>query len=398
MVTVAAAEKIIREQVYDFGTVSIPLMEASGRTLAEDIIADRAIPAGDRATMDGIAILFSSFEKGNKKFKIAATQGAGEKPLELIDENDCIEIMTGAMLSASVDTVVPYEDIEIAEGFANIRIETLKQKQNIHQKGTDRKSGEIIVKANKIITPDIINAAAFAGYQNILVKKLPKIIVLSSGDELVDIHETPPAYKIRRSNSYTLKAALANLNIVADIDHLPDDKTIITQRIKDYLNNYDVVMLTGGVSKGKYDYISDVLEELFVTKLFHRIKQKPGKPFWFGVYKTARIFAFPGNPVSTFLCFHRYFVPWLNACLGINEKSLFAVLVEDVVYKPELQYFLQVKLTCNENAQLVAMPITGNGSGDLVNLTLANAFMELPADQTQFNQGDIFRIWQFKTL
>jgi molybdopterin molybdotransferase len=151
---------------------------------------------------------------------------------------------------------------------------------------------------------------------------------------------------------------------------------------------------------GKYDFVPAALDKLGVNRLFHKVKQRPGKPFWFGQHEASDtlLFAFPGNPVSAFLCTFRYFIPWLLQSQGIAQITPHAMLSEDFTFAPELQYFLQVNVQIDERGQLVAIPIGGNGSGDFSNLLVANAFMELPAEITNFRKGEAYRIWPFKAL
>ena len=151
---------------------------------------------------------------------------------------------------------------------------------------------------------------------------------------------------------------------------------------------------------GKFDYIPQALEDLQVQKLFHKVEQRPGKPFWFGRHNNGvLVFAFPGNPVATFMCLHRYFLLWLNATLGLPEKSpVYAVLDKDFTFMPRLKYFLQVKLNFNEKASLMAKPIEGNGSGDFANLADTDAFMELPLEINEFKKGEVYKIWLFNQL
>ena len=126
------------------------------------------------------------------------------------------------------------------------------------------------------------------------------------------------------------------------------------------------------------------------------VNQRPGKPFWFGRHDNGGlVFAFPGNPVATFMCLHRYFLPWLNACMGLPENPMYAMLAEDFTFEPPLQYFLQVKVFNNKDATLMATPLAGNGSGDFANLADTDAFMELPLERHEFKAGEVFRIWQF---
>jgi molybdopterin molybdotransferase len=396
MITVEEAWKIIEAEKRDYGTEKIPFEEASGRVLAEDIKADRDLPPFNRVAMDGIAISFESFEKGNRIFKIKATQGAGVETIDISKPDECIEIMTGAVAPESTDTIIRYEDLEIKSDTAKVLADKVKKGQNIHFRGKDKKQGEVIVAAGKIISPAIISLAASVGKEHLLVKKLPKIVIISSGDELVRVHEQPLPYQIRSSNDYAIQAVLRTYGVQPALLHIPDDPDISFQQIQECLLRYDVILLSGGISMGKYDYIPVALEKLSVKKLFHKVLQKPGKPFWFGKHDNgALVFAFPGNPVSAFMCLQRYFLPWLEACLGISKPALMARLQNDFSFMSSLQYFLLVRLEFNELGQLIAFPVEGNGSGDFVQVAEANAFMELPMKENNFLKGQLLRVWPF---
>lgn len=397
MTTVLQAEKSILAETKDFGTETIPFEQALGRALAEDIKADRDLPPFNRVTMDGIAINYKAFEGGIGSFRIKATQAAGDTPIEIENQDECIEIMTGAALPASVDTVVPYEHIEIKDGKANLIKSGIKKGQNLHSKGADKKQGDVIIPAGKVITPALINTIASVGKAKLSVKKLPKVVIISSGDELVDIDQAPSSTQIRKSNSYTIHAVLSQFQIKADLLHIPDDPGITREKIGQSLKNYDVILMTGGISMGKFDHIPKALEEAGVKAIFHKVSQRPGKPFWFGKHENGvLVFAFPGNPVATFMCLHRYFLPWLNASQGLPEKpTAYAVLSRDFTFKPDLQYFLQVKLRFTDEGKLLAEPIEGNGSGDFANLADTDAFLELPMERSEFKKGEAFRIWLF---
>ncbi|MBS1531205.1 MAG: molybdopterin molybdotransferase MoeA, partial [Bacteroidetes bacterium] len=324
------------------------------------------------------------------------TQAAGDEPVEIEKPNECIEIMTGAALPASVDTVIPYEQVEIRDGNAYAFATAIKKGQNLHPKGSDKKKGELIIPPGRLITPSFINTIASVGKTELLVKKLPRVVIVSSGDELVDIGQKPSPIQIRKSNSYTIQSVLNKHQLQSELMHIPDDPKITKEKIAYCLAYYDVILMTGGVSMGKFDYIPRALDEIGVKTIFHKVSQRPGKPFWFGKHSNgALIFAFPGNPVATFMCLHRYFIPWLNTSLRLEEKPVYGVLNQDFVFKPELQYFLQVKLHFGEDGRLLADPLEGNGSGDFANLADTDAFMELPMGRQEFKRGDIFRIWPF---
>jgi len=370
--------------------------------LAEDIKADRDLPPFNRVTMDGIAVKYHAIESGINSFHIKATQAAGDPPAEITELEHCIEIMTGAALPPTVDTVIRYEDLEIRAGLASILVKhnTIRKGQNIHLQGSDKKQYEIVAGQGQIITPAIISLVASVGETELRVKKLPRVVIISSGDELVEVEQTPLLYQIRRSNNYTVNAVLQQHNIGAAMLHIPDDPETTKKMIQQCLQNFDVILLSGGISMGKFDYIPKALEELQVQQLFHKVAQRPGKPFWFGKHENGVVvFAFPGNPVATFMCLHRYFLTWLQATLGLKpQPAAYAILDSDFTFQPPLEYYLQVKLQSNKQGHLMAAPIEGNGSGDFANLADTNAFMELPLNKNDFKKGEVYKIWAFKEL
>jgi len=397
MTTVQEAEYIIQTQTRDYGTEEVDFEQSVGRVLAEDITADRDMPPFNRVTMDGIAINYLAYADGLRTFHIAGTQAAGDKPLGISDATHCIEIMTGAVLPDTLDTIIRYEDMLITGTTAEVIIETIKPGQNIHAKGKDKQFGDVVATKGQIISPAIISIIASVGKSKVLVKKLPRVVIISSGDELVDVHEMPELYQIRRSNNYTVKAVLQRHGLTADMLHIPDDAEVTRQQISECLKSYDVILLSGGISMGKFDYIPQALEHVGVAKLFHKVQQRPGKPFWFGADGNGvLVFAFPGNPVATFMCLHRYFLPWLNATLGLHRvPAMYAALAEDFNFEANLQYFLQVKITLAADARIIASPLAGNGSGDFANLADTDAFLELPAERDEFEAGEVFRVWRF---
>lgn len=399
MISVQEAEQIILFESRNFGIEEVELNAATGRVLAEEIKADRDLPPYNRVTMDGIAIHYTGLEDGNRSFSVKGTQAAGDQPIEIDSNKECVEIMTGASLPISCDTIIRYEDLTIENGTATINIDNIRQGQNIHYKGIDKKKGQVLFSDNHIITPAMINTLASVGKHIVTVKKPPKVVVLSTGDELVDIDASPSPFQIRRSNSHTISAVLQQYHITPTLMHVQDVEADILATLSKCLQEYDVLILSGGVSMGKYDYLPTALDKLGVKQLFHKVKQRPGKPFWFGTNPERKcVFAFPGNAVSAFMCMYRYCVPWLNKTLGLPEQKLYAVLNEDYQFDKPLQYFLQVQLSSNEQGQLVATPSEGNGSGDFVNLLYTQAFMELPEKQTNFKKGEAYRVWLYQPI
>jgi molybdopterin molybdotransferase len=207
----------------------------------------------------------------------------------------------------------------------------------------------------------------------------------------------PKDYQIRVSNSLMIQAALANINITSKVFMCKDNPEKLTTLLANSLKKYELIIITGAVSMGKSDYIPAILNKLAVKNLFHGVQQRPAKPLWFGKSKQGNVvFAMPGNPVSAAVCTYVYLLPWLKK-LGTNNHTInYAKLTEEVIFKPELTYYLQVKISNNNQGELLATPITGNGSGDLTNLTKIDAFMELPSNKTTFSKDEVYPIFYIR--
>ena len=403
MISVKKAKNIILNSIQDFGTENsveeVPFLKSVGRILKEDIFADRDFPPFNRVAMDGIAIDYKHFENGQKSFKIEGIQAAGSEQISLKNKENCIEVMTGAVLPKNTNTVIRYEDISVEEGKATINISAINEAQNIHPKGKDGRIGDLLIKKNTIISAAEIGVLATVGKSKVKVAEQPKVMIISTGDELVEVDKNPLAHQIRRSNVFTLVSLLEKLNIPSETAHIKDEKSILKSKIKSYLAAFDILLFSGAVSKGKFDFLPEVLEELGVEKLFHKVAQRPGKPFWFGVADTldkkTTVFAFPGNPISTFVNCLVYFYPWYYKSVGLEVEEETAILSADVIFKPSLTYFLQVKLNYRFG-HLIATPITGNGSGDLASLVNTDAFIQLPNDKTEFKKGEVFNVIRYR--
>lgn len=386
-ISVKEATSIILNNTEIFGVETIPLTNTLSRVLKESVFADRDFPPFDRVSMDGIAISKASFDKGIRSFKIEDIQAAGKAQINLNNPDYCIEAMTGAILPLNTDAVIPYEQINIENGIAKVLIDEISYFKNIHPKGFDKKENELLISENTIIGAAEIGVLATVGKTHVKVAKQPRIAIIATGDELVNVNQTPKPFQIRKSNVYSVLALLNELNLDADLFHLNDDKAALLKEIDQILKDFDILIFSGGVSKGKFDFLPQVLEELEVKKCFHSVKQKPGKPFWFGKKGSKTIFAFPGNPVATFLNFIKYFKPWYLKSVGLDfESNNLAILEEDFTFKSDLTYYLQVKIS-NKFGMLFAKPIIGNGSADLVNLVEADGFLELTAEKSEFKKG-----------
>ncbi|KAA8485865.1 molybdopterin molybdotransferase MoeA [Arcticibacter tournemirensis] len=389
MISVQEALEKIESFKKDFGTEEVSLSDALHRILAEDIQADRDFPPYDRVTMDGIAINVTSFEQGRRSFALEKIQAAGDRVQVLDDPHKCIEVMTGAVLPQSTDGVIPYEDILIGEGKAFIKADTVRKFQNVHLRGTDSKAGSLLIEKGVRINASHIGVLASTGKNKVVVKRTPTVAVCSTGDELVDVEATPEPFQVRRSNVHMIASALMTEGIRAEVFHFPDDKFILTDGLKAIVKQFDVLLLSGAVSKGKFDFLPEVLLSLGLNTVFHRVAQKPGKPILFGSFESGKlVFGFPGNPVSTFVCYHLYFRYWLCQSLETPVVYVPVRLAEPVAFKPRLSYHLMVSLR-NIAGVLEAVPVTGSGSGDLTGLVKAEGFVTLPAEEDVFEAGKL---------
>ncbi|MGK0390645.1 MAG: molybdopterin molybdotransferase [Maribacter sp.] len=399
MITVAEADKFISDNIFKVSSEKILFSSSLGRILDEDIVADRDFPPFDRVTMDGIAINYISFSKGVKGYPIEGIVPAGSPLIELKNIDSCLEVMTGAILPTHTDMVIQYEKIDIKDGIATINPTTdFKQGASIHKKGRDCSSETLLIPKGSKITAVEISILATVGKPEVRVKSLPKIAVIATGDELVEVNEVPLLHQIRSSNVHMLQARLTEMGLDSTIFHLKDDKDILQQKIESILLEFDVLVLSGGVSKGKFDFVPEVLNELGVQKIFHKIRQKPGKPFWFGKKENTFVFALPGNPISSFMCLNRYFKTWFQQSMKLPKKTYFAKLAADYSFNKNLTYFLQVSTSLNEKGQLEVTPNQGNGSGDLANFIHSDGFLELPMNQNDFKKGDVLSYHPFKTI
>lgn len=395
MISVQEATSIILSHLWTSKAESIEVNRSVGRILAEPVFADRDFPPFNRASMDGIAIHFKSFQNGKIEFVIEATQAAGTPQLKLTNPENCIEVMTGAMLPEGTDTVIRYEDVEIKNGIAKISLTDISAGQNIHPQNQDAKKDQQLLSPGLKISPAEVALLASVGKSKVQVYRFPKTAIISTGDELVDIDQIPLSHQIRRSNDIALQAALLELGCTSTKFHLTDSKELLTNNLRTIFKDHELIILSGGVSKGKFDYVPEVLESLGVKKLFHQVSQKPGKPFWFGTSKEQTVFALPGNPVSTYMCFYRYIKPWLMKSVGYELSTSQAILAKDFNFKAPLTYFLQVKIK-NELGKLMAYPDAGGGSGDFANLKEVDGFIELPLEKSEFKAGEVFSFYSFR--
>ena len=391
MLSVAEAEQCIRDNTRSFGTRACELDGAVGAILREDVAADRDLPPYDRVTMDGIAISHEAINSGQQPFVVQETLAAGQPAPELVDQHNCIEVMTGAVLPSGCDCVIPVERIETASGQAVLESGYRPEVgQHIHHQGSDYPRGTVLLHAGMRLRPPDIAVLASVGKKTVSVAQEPKIAIVTTGDELVEIDATVLAHQVRRSNDHAIAATLCKDGLSDfSLTHVPDDRDQIESSIRNALHNCDVVILSGGVSMGKFDYLPEVLENTDVRQVFHNVSQRPGKPMWFGVGPGEQsVFALPGNPVSALVCMRRFVVPALRRAAGMAPTpSTIVRLAEMVRFKPELTWFLPVCLHRDDDGQIHAEPRPPNTSGDFATLSKSDGFVELERDRAEFPRG-----------
>ncbi|MDT0631560.1 molybdopterin molybdotransferase MoeA [Rubrivirga sp. S365] len=376
MITVAEADALLSEHVRALPAIAVPLAEAAGRVLREAVVADRDVPPFDRVTMDGVALASADLDR--RRFRVASTQAAGEPPHTLSEAGDCVEIMTGAALAEGADTVVRYEDLVLEDGWASLREGVaVTPGQNIHGRGDDRRAGEPVLGPGVRIGPGHVTALASLGAATVRVSAVPRVAVVTTGDEVVAVAETPLPHQIRQSNGPALRAALA-LHGVPDVAlaHAPDDEARLRTVFEGALRTSDMLVLTGGVSAGRFDLVPGVLASLGVREVFHKVRQKPGKPLWFGVAEDGTpVFGLPGNPVSALVGLVRYVVPFLDAAAGRPAPPRPRLRLTALPRrKNDFTHFVPVR-----RDGLDAHPAPSNGSGDVLSLVASDGIAEVAA-------------------
>ena len=399
MLTPAEADLLIGQHLQCLPIESLPLAQCAGTVLRENIYAERDQPPFDRVAMDGVALDSQTVGAATRSFRVQATQAAGDPPLTLAAPGDCIEVMTGAVLPVGCDCVIPVEELSVARGQVALapgaRVEPW---HNVHRRGSDTRQGTLLLSSGVRLRAPEIAITASAGMARIRVSSQPMLAVISTGNELVEPGEPVLAHQVRRSNAYAIVSALRERGFqrVAD-DHIQDDSQELRERLRFHLETHDVLVLSGGVSMGRFDLVPQVLEELGVRAIFHKVAQRPGKPLWFGVAPSgAAVFGLPGNPVSTLVCLIRYVLPALCGSLGQNPPPAERIaLAAPVTVTPPLTYFLPVRFEQDEWGRTWAVPAPTNGSGDFTALAGTGGFVELPPGPNTYTKGFVTRVYRW---
>jgi molybdopterin molybdotransferase len=397
LISVAAAIQIVTKQTPILGSETVALADACGRYLAEDVVADSDLPPFDRSQMDGYAVRAADTENAPVRLQIVGESAAGNGWHQEMKAGEAVRIMTGAPLPAGADSV---QQVELTKDLSPELVEiqqTVSLGRSIVARGSEVKRGATVLSAGEQINPAALATLASFGYAQVKVGKQPRAAVLATGSELVAVDELPGPDQIRDSNNYSIGsyATLAG----AQVERLPltgDDTSFLKQQITDAAKRSDVVITSGGVSMGVYDFTKAALNELGCEIFFERVALRPGKPTVFARLPNGiLIFGLPGNPVSVSVTFNLFARAALLRMQGANDASLLeqrAILARDVKGAAERESYLPATMRTDDDGHSIAEPLKWGGSSDFVAFTRATALIILAAGSEKHLAGTVVRV------
>lgn len=376
-----------------FERENIHLEEADGRILAENIYADRDYPPFNRAAMDGYAIMQSDWEKGIRTYQITETIFTGQPAKCPLTSGSCYKIMTGAATPEMANIIIRREDAEESDVQVILHSDGLKNYQNIARQGEDSSKGSLLLAAPLRCSPQVIALLATVGKAILQVYKLPKVALITTGDEIVSPSASINPFQIRNSNQYLLKSLLKQWKIRPVLSaHVNDDKEKLTSLLSAALEA-NLVIINGAVSAGDADHVPAVLQELGVKTLFHKVSIRPGKPLLVGKTPSGTVvFALPGNPLSCLSAFTIFVEHYLYRCFGYEARPQQRLpILQNKTKKHPLTEFFPVGT--DHSGGINSVPF--NGSGDVTAAIHAQGLAMQPADSTQLNKDDLITFYPF---
>ncbi len=390
MISVSEAKKIIDENVNSLQQATLSLQDSGGLILAEDIYATTDIPAFPQSSMDGYAFSFEGWKK-NKKLKIKGEIAAGSNETFTLLSENAVRIFTGAALPADADTVVMQEKTRIENGELIIEDETLQLGTSVRPRGSEIKVGDLALAKETVLSPAAIGFLAGVGVAQTNVYPNPSITIIITGNELQQPGSALQDGQVYESNSFALKAALRQLQIdKTQILYAADKPAIVTDALQRALAQSDVVLLTGGISVGDYDFVLQAANECGVEKLFHKIKQRPGKPLYFGKRENKLVFGLPGNPSSVLTCFYQYVIPALEKLSKrkISLQTVTAPLSKSFQKNTGLTHFLKGFYDGK-----TAMPLDAQESFRLSSFANDNCLIQINEEITSLKEGELVDVY-----
>jgi molybdopterin molybdotransferase len=378
------------EYVFETKTETIPFTDSYNRILDEDIISDIDMPPFDRSAVDGYACHRIDL---NNELEVVEVIAAGKVPVQKVGKNKCSKIMTGAIVPDGCDVVIMVEESEILTG-NRIRFTGIDPKLNMSFRGEDVRKGDIVLKKAKVIQPQDIAIMASVGHTKVSVKKKPLVGIISTGDELVNPSEIPGISQIRNSNAYQLAAQIARAGAEGyDYGIAADDETITFKIIEKAIQECDIVIITGGVSMGDFDFVPSVLESAGVKILFDRVNVQPGKPTTFGLHPKSLVFGLPGNPVSSFIQFEMLIRPLINKMMGHNWRPPENNLPLGVNYERKSSARLGL-IPVKINEKMEVIPVDFHGSAHITALSESDGIIVLQPGIKFLRKGEIVNVRQ----
>ena len=360
-----------------------------GRAPREPVCADRDLPPFPRATRDGFALRSKDLSSLPVELKLIGLVKAGSEFTGTVQAGECVEIMTGAPVPDGADAVVMIEHTSQRENLIQVN-RPVAADENVVGRGTEARQGELVLPAGRRIGYAEISMLASVGYENVKVYHKPTVAIIPTGDEVVEVGAAPGPFQIRNSNGYSLHAQVASSQgVPALIGIAPDDEKPLRQMIREGLRS-DLLLLSGGVSMGKFDLVEKVLAEFQAEFFFDGVLIQPGKPLVFGRAGGTFFFGLPGNPLSTMVTFELFVRPALALLSGEPDSPLIllrARLAEDIRRKPGLAAFLPALLQGDTHDPSVSL-VKWKGSGDVASLTRANCFLAIPEDAAELRAGE----------
>jgi molybdopterin molybdotransferase len=389
-ITFEEAYRIVMDSAFETGTETIPFTASLNRVLKDDVKSDIDMPPFNKATVDGFACRKANL---GTMLEIIETIPAGRPPERKVEERQCSRIMTGAPVPEGADMVFMVEDSVILPS-GRVRCTRPFTKDNISVRGEDIRSGETLLSGGRMVKPQDIALMAMAGKTSVKVTKLPVVAVISSGNELVEPDETPGLSQIRNTNSYQLMAQIQRVGAIGKYHGIARDNEDATYKIiSEAISQSDVVLISGGVSMGDFDFVPSVLKRTGVRILFSRIKIQPGKPTVFGIHQKAIVFGLPGNPVSSFIQFELLVRPLLCRIMGYQwEPAIINLPMENSFSRKssDRRALIPVLIT---NEGLVS-PVEYHGSAHISAFSLATGIITLPEGQKSIEKGEVVRVRQ----
>jgi molybdenum cofactor synthesis domain-containing protein len=395
MIPIAEAIEIVLRHTQRLGDEGVALSEANGRILTEDVVADTDLPPFDRAQMDGYAVRADDVAKVPAHLKIVGESAAGAGWHHEMKAGEAVRIMTGAPVPVGADAVQQVELTTEADSQVEI-LQPVELGRSIVRQASEIKSGETVLLAGEQINAAMIATLASFGYAQVKVGQRPRVAVMATGSELVDVDQTPARDQIRDSNNYTIEAYAAQSNAI--VERLPlagDDTAELKAQIGRAVEASDVLITSGGVSMGVYDFTKAALRELGAEIFFERVALRPGKPTVFARLGNTLVFGLPGNPVSVSVTFNLFVRAALRAMQGASDTTLaheYAVLARDLKGSIDRESYLPAILRTDERGTLLAEPLKWGGSSDFVAFAKATALINLPAGPAKTAAGSVVRV------